>query len=72
MSGLPESVDMHRLNVNPRRTPVKQKRRNFTPERQLAIDEEVEKLLNANIIYEIQYPEWLANVVMVRKPNGKW
>jgi len=27
--------------------------------------------LNARHIREIQYPEWLANVVLVKKANGK-
>jgi len=30
------------------------------------------KLLNVGHIREIQYPEWLANVVLVKKANGKW
>ena len=34
--------------------------------------EEVERLLTAGIIQEVYYPEWLANVVMVKKSNGKW
>ena len=38
----------------------------------MIIKEEVQKLLEANIIEEIKYPEWLANVVMVPKPGGKW
>jgi len=29
-------------------------------------------LLNADHIREIQYPKWLANVVLVKKANGKW
>ena len=33
---------------------------------------EVNKLLAANFIREVHYPEWLANVVMVKKANGKW
>jgi len=28
--------------------------------------------LSAAHIREIQYPEWLANVVLVKKANGKW
>uniref|UniRef100_A0A2N9HAB0 Uncharacterized protein n=1 Tax=Fagus sylvatica TaxID=28930 RepID=A0A2N9HAB0_FAGSY len=32
----------------------------------------VDKLLTAGFIREVYYPEWLANVVMVKKPNGKW
>ena len=34
--------------------------------------EEVEKLLATGFIQEVYYPEWLANVVMVKKSNGKW
>lgn len=32
----------------------------------------MEKLLKARFIREIDYPNWLANVAMVRMPNGKW
>ena len=34
--------------------------------------EEVRKLLEADFIREVYYPDWLANVVMVKKANGKW
>ena len=34
--------------------------------------EEVRKLLEAGFIREVYYPNWLANVVMVRKNSGKW
>ena len=44
----------------------------FTQERDKAIAEEVRKLLKANFIREIYYPEWLANIVMVKKANSKW
>jgi len=33
---------------------------------------EVTRLLQAGVIREIDYPEWLANVVMVKKHNKKW
>ena len=32
----------------------------------------VQRLLDARVIRPVQYPEWLANVVMVRKKNEKW
>ena len=32
--------------------------------------DEVNKLLTANFIREVYYPEWLANVVMVKKQMG--
>jgi hypothetical protein len=36
------------------------------------IAEEVEKLLKARFIREVYYPDWLANVVLVKKSSGKW
>jgi len=51
---------------------VRQRRRKFNEERRHVIKEETKKLLSAGHIREIQYPEWLANVVLVKKANGKW
>ena len=36
------------------------------------MQDEVTKLIEANLIYEVHYLEWLMNVVLVKKPNGKW
>ena len=44
----------------------------FAPERDNAIKEEVQKLTLAKFIREVYYPDWLVNVVMVKKANGKW
>ena len=65
-------VMLHRLNVDPNFHPVKQKRRGMAPERQQVIQEKVGKLLNAQSIREVQYPDWLANIVLVKKSNNKW
>ena len=72
MGGIDPTVITHRLNVSPSFKPIKQKRRSFSPERQKAINEEVDKLLQANAIREVEYPEWLANVILVKKANDKW
>jgi hypothetical protein len=72
MPGISTEVMVHKLNVNPSMHPVKQKRRVFAPERNADVMEEVDKLLTAGFIREVYYPEWLANVVMVKKFNGKW
>ena len=72
MGGIDPTVITHRLNTNPSFKPVKQKRGSFAPERKKAINEEVNKLLQAGAIREVEYPEWLANVVLVKKANGKW
>ena len=44
----------------------------FFPEIENAIKEEVQKLIAAKFIREVYYLDWLANVVMVKKANGKW
>ena len=72
MGEVDPTVITHRLNINPSFKPVKQKRRSFAPKRQKVINEEVGKLLQAKAIREVEYPEWLANVVLVKKENGKW
>ena len=45
MGGIDPTIITHRLNVSPSFKPVKQKIRSFAPERQKAINEEVDKLL---------------------------
>ena len=72
MEGIDPAVITYKLNVTPSFKPVKQKRRSFAPKRQKAIDEEVSKLLQARAIREVDYPDWLVNVVLVKKANGKW
>ena len=51
---------------------MRQRRRKFNKERRQAIRDETQKLFAAGHIREVQYPEWLANVVLVKKRNGKW
>ena len=71
MSGIAPKVIQHKLNVNPERKPVQQRRRVFAPERDQAVTDEVTKLLTAGFILEVYYLEWLANVVLVKKANRK-
>lgn len=61
---------VYRLNVNEEVSLVKQKKRHFSTEKNAAIKEEVDKLVVADFIEPRDYPEWLANVVMVKKANG--
>nr|GEV40357.1 reverse transcriptase domain-containing protein [Tanacetum cinerariifolium] len=43
-----------------------------TPERARALQAEVQKLVEARIMREIYYHDWLSNPVMVKKHNGSW
>ena len=72
MPGVDPQVICHRLAADPKYKPVRQKKRTFAYEKAIAIKAEVEKLLKANFIREVHYPEWLSNVVLVKKSNGKW
>ena len=72
MLGIDPSVMVHRLNVSPSSPPIRQKKQVFTQEQDRAMAEDVGKLQKAGFIREVYYPYWLANVVMVKKANGKW
>lgn len=41
-------------------------------ERAQAAHEEVKKLLEAGVIREVQFSEWLSNPVLIKKANSKW
>jgi len=72
MPGIDPDFLCHHLTMDAKVRPVRQRRRKFNEERCLVVKEEMQKLLSAGHIKEIQYPEWLANVVLVKKANGKW
>ncbi|GAV68203.1 hypothetical protein CFOL_v3_11706 [Cephalotus follicularis] len=50
-------VMVYKLSVDPLRPPTRQKKRNFAPERQQVIAEEVSKLLQAGFIREVHYSD---------------
>ena len=62
----------HSLNVDPDRRPVVQRPRRSSPANTQAVIEEVDRLLEAGAIREVQYPTWLANTVVVKKKCEKW
>jgi len=72
MPGIDPDFLCHRLTMDPQVQPIRQRRRKFNEERHRVVREETKKLLKAGHIREIQYPEWLANVVLVKKASGKW
>ena len=72
MTSIDLEVVMHRLQIDPGYPPVKQKRRQFAPKRNHIINEEIQKLIDIGSVREVQYPDWLANMVVMKKKNGKW
>nr|GFB93146.1 reverse transcriptase domain-containing protein [Tanacetum cinerariifolium] len=72
MTGVPRSVAEHRLNVQEGYPPIRQKKRGQAPEGTKAIQAEIEKLVEAGIMREVYYHDWLSNPVMVKKHDGSW
>ncbi|GJT17776.1 reverse transcriptase domain-containing protein [Tanacetum coccineum] len=72
MTRIPQSIAEHRLNIQEGYTLVRQKKRGQAPERAKAIQAEVPKLVEARIMREVHYHDWLSNPVMVKKYDGSW
>jgi hypothetical protein len=72
MPGIPRDVAEHSLDIRAGARPMKQHLRRFDEEKRRAIGEEVHKLMAAGFIKEVFHPEWLANLVLVKKKGGKW
>nr|GEW35081.1 reverse transcriptase domain-containing protein [Tanacetum cinerariifolium] len=72
MTGVPRSVAEHRLNIREGCPPVRQKKMGQALERAKAIQAKVQKLVEARIMREVYYHDWLSNPVMVRKHDGSW
>jgi hypothetical protein len=69
LTGVHRSVIEHALNTDPKVKPKLQWQRPMSDDRVKSAEAEVQKLLDARIIREVQYPVWVANVVMVPKKN---
>lgn len=64
-------VMCHHLNMYHNRKGIRQKCRSVSGERAIALKEEIDRLLDVGLIKESFYPDSLANLVLVNKPNGK-
>ncbi|GJV79015.1 hypothetical protein Tco_1514885 [Tanacetum coccineum] len=71
-TGVLRHIAEHWLNVQEGYSPVRQRKRGQALERSKAIQEEVEKLVDASIMKEVYYHSWLSNPVMVKKHDDSW
>lgn len=67
LKGIDPKIAIHILHEDPSVKPVKQKLRIFKAEKDEVIKGEIEKLLEAKHIVEIQFPIWLSNLIMLGK-----
>ena len=72
MLGIDLLIIVHNLNVSPIFSLVRQIKWVFAQERDKSIAEEVHKSLEVGFIQEVYYPDWLKNIVMVKKANENW
>jgi hypothetical protein len=61
----------HRLNIDASVKPRRQMLRKMSDDKVIIVKSEVQRLLDATVIREVMYPNWLANTVPIKKNNGK-
>jgi hypothetical protein len=71
LQGVDSDIIEHALETDERIPPKKQKLRKMSEEKVKAVEAEVQRLQDAQVIREVKYPVWLANTVPVKKKNGK-
>jgi len=67
MRGIPQDIIYHRHAIDVKMKPVVQKHKRFREDKRQTIFQEVAKLEGVGHVREIQYPEWLEKVVMVKR-----
>ncbi|XP_060965431.1 uncharacterized protein LOC133034373 [Cannabis sativa] len=72
MVGILSEVMCHWLNIDPEVRGVRKKHCKMDPARYQELKKEVDHLLACDFIRESFYPNWLANSVLIPKPNGSW
>jgi hypothetical protein len=72
MSGVPTELIEHKMHLNPKAKPVKQRLCYFPQDKKDVIKKEIARLLDASFIKEVYHPNWLTNPVLVPKKNKDW
>ena len=62
---------VHNLALKFDAKPIKQKLRKMHPMIALMVKEELQKLLEVKFILPIDYSDWISNMVLMKKSNGK-
>ncbi|XP_052479577.1 uncharacterized protein LOC128034775 [Gossypium raimondii] len=71
MLGLNTDIVVYRLPIRDDCKPVQQKLRRMRPDVVLKIKEEVQKQFDVGFPQVVKYSEWVANIVLVPKKDGK-
>ncbi|KAM1212301.1 hypothetical protein ACFX2G_003942 [Malus domestica] len=71
MPGLDPIIVVHHLAIKPGTRPIKQTQKRYRSELIPQIEVEIDKLIEAGFIREVQYPKWISNIVIVLKKSGQ-
>ena len=71
MPGLDTNIVVHRVPLEEGCRPIKQKLRRTHPEVLIKVKAEIEKQWNAGFLEVVKYPQWVSNIVVVPKKEGK-
>ncbi|MCO5581469.1 hypothetical protein L7F22_035354 [Adiantum nelumboides] len=71
LKGVDPKVCQHTIPLKEGSKPKKHRSYTFNETFARKVKEEIDKLLEAEFIYEIEHTEWVSPIVVVRKKNGK-
>jgi hypothetical protein len=71
MPGLDTNIVVHKIPLEEGCKPVKQKLRRAHPNVWIKVKAELEKQWNASFLEVVKYPQWVSNIVVVPKKEGK-
>jgi hypothetical protein len=72
MKGIHPDTCIDHIYTNDQIKPIRQPQQRMNPTLKDIVKEELQKLLQANLIYPISDSQWLSPLVIVPKKNGKW
>jgi len=65
------NIIQHTIPIKPNQNPFRQKLRRINPKLLPSIEKEVNRLYKSSIIVPIKFPDWISNLVPVRKKTGE-
>ncbi|GKB49211.1 reverse transcriptase domain-containing protein [Tanacetum coccineum] len=72
MTGIPRFIAEQELKTYPHIEPRVQRKQSIAPDRRKIVKEEVAEWLKAGIVRKVRYPTWVANPILVKKPDDSW
>jgi hypothetical protein len=70
LSGIPADLGEHHIDLQEGSAPVRQRQYRLNPKYSLMVKEEIDKLLEAGLIYPVNNSEWVSSIVVVPKKVG--